>query len=124
MSATEPQYPDDVFEAALREILAETGYVSTRMLADHVGCSREPARKFLKRCHEANRLSKRQVGGSVNIYAPTDLGNAAVRVLDDTDKDADAPAQTDTQEGDAPAQNERLSFFPSRREIVVSRASR
>lgn len=117
--STQTQFSDDEFDAALRSLLSETGYVSTRMLADAGGYSREPARRFLKRCHQANQLTKRQVGGSVNIYAPTNLGHAAVRVPDG-DHESDAPTQTDTREHDAPAQNERLSFFPSRREIVVN----
>ncbi|MDS0280318.1 DEAD/DEAH box helicase [Halomicroarcula sp. S1AR25-4] len=126
----EPDYVTEDFEAAIEEVIAEGKLVTSRRVADHVGCSRERARQYLVEQHDQDNLDRDRVGGGAVVYLPPS------RELDNVHQYRSASAQTDVapaqsqggsgevapaQDGDAPAQSdaERVMFFPSRREIVV-----
>lgn len=95
-----PQFTDEQFKESFKEIYADTPFVTTRMLADSVGCSREVARQRLVSLAEDGHLTARQVGGSVKVYYPPDSSYE----FDGGEKTVD----TD------------VGFFPSRREFAVT----
>ena len=99
--AMKTEYPDANFQEAVESILRESPVVTSRGVAEIMGCSRELARQYLVSKHEEDLLEQEQVGGGAKIYYPT---NAAETVF--------ASAQTGSKK-------ERILFFPSRREIAV-----
>ena len=130
MSVTDPQFTAEQFRVAVAEALEVSPFVTSRAVADRVGCSRERARQYLVAQHEADVLDREQVGGGAKVYFPAGLNRDAVRSLwraGDATLETDegvAPAQPDTDAGVAPTQDrETVLFFPARREIVVESPS-
>jgi len=126
----EPDYVDEDFEAAIEEVIAAGKLVTSRRVADRVGCSRERARQYLVGQHEQDNLDRDRVGGGAVVYLPPSHELDDVRQYRSASAQSDvAPAQSQDGAGDVvPAQDqsspeqsddERVMFFPGRREIVV-----
>lgn len=112
--------PDD-FEEAIGGLLEESPVVTSRWVADRVKCSRERARQYLIEQFNQGVLERRQVGGGAIIYYPAELEEMVARlseeiVLAQTTADKDIAS---TQPKEVQSLDERVLFFPSRREIAV-----
>jgi len=118
---SEQGFQSEEFEEAVISLLQDSPVVTSRWVADRVGCSRERARQYLLEQFNDGILERRQVGGGAIIYYPVELERLAAEVQDDLGLvDAEnrgiAPAQS-TRKGN----EERVLFFPSRREIAVDK---
>lgn len=106
------------FEEAVAGLLSDSPVVTSRWVADRVGCSRERARQYLLNQFQNGKLERRQVGGGAIIYYPAGLGNKnyhpelVVSTQTESHEDGES-SQVDKQE--------RILFFPSRREIAVDK---
>ena len=121
MSESKPSrgFGTEEFEDAIDGVLKESPVVTSRWVADLVGCSRERARQYLKEQFHEGVLDRRQVGGGAMVYFPMEMQRVASQLSEEI-----VLAQTDTQDDVASAQidkEERVLFFPSRREIAVDR---
>jgi len=126
----EPDYTPEDFEAAIEEVLAAGRLVTSRRVADHVGCSRERARQYLVEQYKGGALDRDKVGGTVGVYFPQrndvesihDYRVASAQSGDASTQPGDgdeAVASPQDQSAPTPDSAERVLFFPSRREIVV-----
>ncbi len=107
------------FETAVSGLLENSPVVTSRWVADRVGCSRERARQYLLNQHQEGHLERRQVGGGAIIYYPAELEELVESYSGEI-----ISTQTSSNQEVAPAQNqqqERVLFFPSRREIAVDK---
>ncbi len=114
--------PDD-FETAVDELLKESPVVTSRWVADRVGCSRERSRQYLIEQFKQGLFERRQVGGGAIIYYPAELEEMVAHLSDKI-----VLAQSGVEKGETSDQadkdsqlDERVLFFPSRREIAVDR---
>jgi DNA excision repair protein ERCC-3 len=106
----EPQYTDEQFAEALEDIFSTTPFVTTRMLMDAVGCSREVARQRLVSLAEDDVFTATEVGGSVRAYYHPDAPTAALDAIKHDVSDSGGGSQ---------ASDSDVGFFPSRREFAV-----
>lgn len=111
-------FPPDEFEKAIDELLNVSPVVTSRWVADRVGCSRERARQYLLAQHQEGVFERRQVGGGAIVYYPIELPQLADQLRSEGDLVEDDVAPTQTP---GPKERERVLFFPSRREIAVDR---
>jgi DNA excision repair protein ERCC-3 len=125
MSESKPSrgFQQDDFETAVDGLLKDSPVVTSRWVADRVGCSRERARQYLVEQFQQGVLERRQVGGGAIIYYPAKLEQMVAQLSDEI-----VLAQTCINENVSSAQSsqepkleERVLFFPSRREIAVDR---
>jgi len=114
-------FQTDDFEKAISELLKNSPVVTSRWVADRVNCSRERARQYLVKQFNQGIFSRRQVGGGAVIYYPAEIEQIVSNLSNKI-----ALAQTSVQEEVVPtkidaddAAEERVLFFPSRREIAV-----
>lgn len=114
-------FDQDEFESAVSSILEDSPVVTSRWVADRVGCSRERARQYLIKEFQRGVFKRRQVGGGAIIYFPANSGQSSFQHSDTV-----ASAQYDIQQGSTSAQppEERVLFFPSRREIAVDQPNK
>jgi len=120
--SVQKDYTEEDFAAAVEETLASGELITSRRVADKVGCSRELARQYLVEQYEQGALKRDRVGGGAVVYlAPGDDLDDVENYRFASAQDNVAPAQSqDSDQPVAPAQdNETVMFFPSRREIVV-----
>lgn len=124
MSNIKPEqgFQSEEFEEAVIGLLEDSPVVTSRWVADRVGCSRERARQYLLEQFNEGILERRQVGGGAIIYYPVELEQMAAKVQADL-----VLADTTVEKTIASTQSagrgvdERVLFFPSRREIAVDK---
>lgn len=122
MSEPKPSrgFQSDDFETAVDGLLSDSPVVTSRWVADRVGCSRERARQYLVEQFNQGILERRQVGGGAIIYYPAELEEMVAKLSDEI-----VQAQTtvedvaSTQSDEDRPLDERVLFFPSRREIAI-----
>jgi DNA excision repair protein ERCC-3 len=121
---------------AVEDIHSEKPFVTTRDIADLVGCTRETARRKLDKLTDEGTLQSQKVGARAKIWyspawvtldpsdqlasnhnpseTPPESAEPSTDERDSlTSSDESATKQTDEESG------ERVLFFPSRREVVV-----
>jgi DNA excision repair protein ERCC-3 len=117
---TDPQWTDDDYSEALEDVLDEYAVATTTLLADALGSSTRTARRRLE---QDDRLVSHEVGGRVRIYYPQSLERDAIdrvaRPTTDEQAAVDAATSENKANVDAATPDERVLFFPSRREIAV-----
>lgn len=113
--------PDD-FETAVNGLLKNSPVVTSRWVADRVGCSRERARQYLIEQFQQGVFERRQVGGGAIIYYPAELERVVAQLSDEIVLvQTTGEEVTSTQSDQESSLDERVLFFPSRREIAVDR---
>lgn len=118
MASGSTQYPIDVVIEALDELFTEEPIVTTQDIAEEIGCGTETARVKLWELVDEGVLRTRQVGAAARIWYPL---QESFKI----DSSAESvPKQISSEEESAPKQiQERVMFFPSRREIAVDTPS-
>jgi len=114
-------FQEDDFETAVDGLLKESPVVTSRWVADRVGCSRERARQYLVEQFQQGVFERRQVGGGAIIYYPAELEQMVDQLSDDIVR-AQTSVESEvvpTQPGQESDTGERVLFFPSRREIAI-----
>lgn len=107
-------FQTEKFEEAIAGLFTDSPVVTSRRVADRVGCSRERARQFLFSQFQSGILERQQVGGGAIVYYPADLEQE----MNYSSESRIAPAQSKTDQVEQVVK-ERTMFFPSRREIAV-----
>lgn len=102
------------FEEAVKGLLSDSPVVTSRMVADRVRCSRERARQYLFNQFKQGVFERQQVGGGAIVYYPVGVEQEAAP----PHEKQIAPAQYRNTDRKRETE-ERILFFPSRREIAV-----
>lgn len=130
----EEQFPIEEIWTAINALLEEQPNITTQDVATEVGCTRETARVKLHELQEDGQLASRKVGAAARIWYPPSYDPVSIGTISDpsvseqTPEDSSsATEQIEGVESSAPEQaasvagqtDERILFFPSRREVVV-----
>lgn len=124
MSSPNLQFPLEDIETAIQTLLDQQPFVTTKDVADQVGCTRETARVKLNSLHQDGSLQKQQVGGRAKVWYPTEgrrvkPGQIPGEESSGTKQNSENVSEEKAQSASDGRNPERVLFFPSRREIVV-----
>jgi len=131
MEIGETQFPLDEIETVVADLLSSQHHVTTKDVANEVGCDRETARLKLDELAEQGYLEARKVGGRAKIWYPTHRDNRALESVPSASSQTNgevpsaskqtklATKQNPETGASGTRQDERVLFFPTRREIVV-----
>lgn len=110
----EDDYADEEFERAFDELRGKVPVVSPSYLAEGVGCTPEVAREWLYNRWRDGELDRRKIGGSTFVYYPA--GEKSDDIEEPIDYTESSPSVDSESSGET---EERVLFFPGRREIAV-----
>lgn len=124
MSSPNLQFPLEDIETAIDALLDQQPFITTKNLAEQVGCTQETARVKLNSLYQDGRLQKQQVGGRAKVWYPSEILSEKPEQISGEDSSGTKQKSENVSESEArsPADGrnlERVLFFPSRREIVV-----
>jgi len=122
------QFPLEEIKSAAEEVHEIQPFVTTSDISRITGCSTETARQKLTTLSDEGVLKAKRVGGRAKVWFAPQWVTLDVRGSSATSQQSNEPAQNDAQtldtDGSATKQlseedEERVLFFPSRREVVV-----
>ncbi|MCJ0621392.1 DEAD/DEAH box helicase family protein [Haloarcula hispanica] len=122
---TNTQFPIGEIRKSVAAIHAEKPFVTTSDIAGAIGCSRETARQKLNALVDEGLLDARQVGGRAKVwYGPQWVTMESEETMASGGPPEDGTDTADLSSDSATSQSpeeeeERVLFFPSRREIVI-----
>jgi DNA excision repair protein ERCC-3 len=127
------QFPIEDIRARVEEIHAAKPFVTTNDIAEATGCTRETARLKLTQLADEGLLDAQQVGGRAKVWFGPQWVDLRRNGESATKQSKDKPTPDGEQNADTPAESgkivskqpdgeeeERVLFFPSRREVVMA----